>query len=240
LEIIDGEQYDIWQGQVNHNFKVKSWLSPDTGELVRALVSTKHGGRDWSNSYEVEKIERNIDISGEIFATEAPEGYILDNTKDSAQIPELQTGCTCYQDDLVVATHVAFTMPSGSVILAWHSQDMRSSASQASIFKNLKGGGPLPKLPIEIYALTSVGGGVLVTYDGRHLYHTLPRFNPPKDRVLFSLGLLNDMLIGNEQDFNKWVLGAMAELSDDGKAPADVTYEGVLELAEQIGESFVE
>ena len=35
-------------------------------------------------------------------------------------------------------------------------------------------------------------------------------------------------------EFEEFVLGAMAELSDDGKVPAGITYDGVLELAKQI------
>lgn len=43
-----------------------------------------------------------------------------------------------------------------------------------------------------------------------------------------------------EEDFNTFVLGAMAERSDDGKAPENVTYENVLILAEQIRESLAQ
>ena len=35
-------------------------------------------------------------------------------------------------------------------------------------------------------------------------------------------------------DFDELVLGAMAELSDSGAAPAGITYEGVTRLAQQI------
>ena len=44
----------------------------------------------------------------------------------------------------------------------------------------------------------------------------------------------NDIYIDTEQEFNTWVLDAMAELSDDGEAPEGITYNNVLELAEEI------
>ena len=40
--------------------------------------------------------------------------------------------------------------------------------------------------------------------------------------------------IKTKEDFDTWVLGAMADLSSEGKAPEDVTYENVLQLARQI------
>jgi len=46
--------------------------------------------------------------------------------------------------------------------------------------------------------------------------------------------------IETSEDFDEWVLGAMAELSDDGKAPEGFTYDEVLELAEEIRASMEE
>jgi hypothetical protein len=46
-----------------------------------------------------------------------------------------------------------------------------------------------------------------------------------------------DLLIETQEDFDMWVLGAMAELSDAGIAPEHVTYESVLELAEKVRDS---
>ena len=48
-----------------------------------------------------------------------------------------------------------------------------------------------------------------------------------------------ELTINKEAEFDTWVLGAMAELSEDGKAPEDVTYEKVLRLAQQIRESLI-
>jgi hypothetical protein len=265
-EVIDGAQYDIWQGEVKFPLfgevlRIKSWISPTTGGLERVFV--------WLNerdSYEVETVERNVDISADVFATETPEGYKLLTTKENADIAELQFGSTCYQNTLSVSTHISFTMPDGSVVMAWHSADQECDVSQADLFRGLEAGGPLPKLPIEIYVLRTVGTGECIDYNGRHLsytrkggkfyewsiyvsaqdpmvrsdflgYYPVPRFNPPQDKVTFSLGLQHDFLIEDQQDFNTLVLGAMAELSDDGTVPENVTYDEVLQVAQEIRES---
>jgi len=68
-------------------------------------------------------------------------------------------------------------------------------------------------------------------------YHPVPRFNPPKDQALFSLGLLHDLIIENEHDFNELVLGAIAELSDEGDLVEGITYDEVLKIAETTRES---
>lgn len=46
-----------------------------------------------------------------------------------------------------------------------------------------------------------------------------------------------EFTIDTAEEFDEWVLGAMAELADDGAVPADVTYENVMALAQQIRES---
>jgi hypothetical protein len=70
-------------------------------------------------------------------------------------------------------------------------------------------------------------------------YDVLYRFNleqyTPKCRI--GLTVKYGIPIETSGDFDKWVLGAMAELSDDGEAPADVTYTRVLQLAEKIRKS---
>ena len=48
--------------------------------------------------------------------------------------------------------------------------------------------------------------------------------------------LRNRAITVKAHEFDEWVLGAMSELSEDGKAPEDITYEKVLQLAEQIWE----
>jgi hypothetical protein len=42
-----------------------------------------------------------------------------------------------------------------------------------------------------------------------------------------------ELTIRSESEFDTWVRGAMAELSDDGTAPKHVTYRKVMQLARQ-------
>lgn len=73
-------------------------------------------------------------------------------------------------------------------------------------------------------------------YYGRLGYNLFYRSNR-KDlnrKGALTLGETGDIQIEKKRDFDLFVLGAMAELSDDGKAPENITYERVLRLAEQI------
>ena len=72
-------------------------------------------------------------------------------------------------------------------------------------------------------------------------YDVICNFNLEREPPwIINLNVPPGLTIKSTEDFNKWVLGAMAELSDDGKAPENITYERVLRLAEQIRESLVE
>ncbi len=165
---------------------------------------------------------------------------------------------------------LSFTMSDGSVIWGWNSIDRTSEKPQEEFFKGLEFGGSLPKLPIEFNALKPAGEPKDTTYTGYHLAYTrkADRFNewtiyvpdgtPPKNvkqfgyhalyvfnlehepRLKMNLPVPYGLLIKTKEDFDKWVLGAMAALSDDGKAPENVTYESVLQLAEQIRESLAQ
>jgi len=73
-------------------------------------------------------------------------------------------------------------------------------------------------------------------------YDAVYRFNlgEREPKCVFGYTAEYGILIKTAENFDWWVRGAMAELSDDGKAPESVTYESVLQLAEQIRESLVE
>lgn len=43
-----------------------------------------------------------------------------------------------------------------------------------------------------------------------------------------------EFTIDTPAEFDEWVLGAMAELADDGKSPAEVTYQKVIDLTQQV------
>lgn len=170
------------------------------------------------------------------------------------------------QCSLWADTRIGFIVGGGSVIVAWHSVNNESETPQDELFMGLEFGGSLPKLPVEIYGLKPAGVSSDITYTGYHLTHTrkagkfiewslyVPDGTPPASvrqlgcDVLYRfnldheprwiIGLTVDcMPIEAVEDFDKWVLGAMAELSDDGKAPEHVTYQNVLKLARQLREA---
>jgi hypothetical protein len=71
-------------------------------------------------------------------------------------------------------------------------------------------------------------------------YELSVKYKVDKDRFGGRPGNLSeDIVIDSSYDFDTWVLGAMAEFSDDGKAPEHVTHEDVLRLASQIRNSFI-
>jgi len=70
-----------------------------------------------------------------------------------------------------------------------------------------------------------------------YIYRLNPPDRPIKGKGTF--GVSTDIEITNEMQFNDLVLGAMAELSDDGVAPAHITYKNVMELSKQLQETSV-
>jgi len=202
-----------------------------------------------------------------IFDTNPPDGYILSNTKETAGTDtlgiDIQKAC---RTDYELHAHIGFTLNDGSVILGWSCPDKERS-SQIELFKNLTFGGKLPELAGKIETLTSIPQKPIIKYAGHHLTYTqkngifyewslyVPDKKPPARNSLLGYNLnikyqvnesafgsrpaslSEDLVIDTNEDFNKWVRGAMAELSDDGKAPEHVTYGNVLRLAEQIRKS---
>ena len=182
-EEIDRVKYDIWLGQVVHSVtgqanRFKFWIRPDTKELVRtqSWICDKSG--QWQLQYDYE-IFRNVEIPQEIFETQVPQGYTALNQKSQARklLPPKDfsgsvIGYQIGEHNLLLQTDISFTMSDGSVILAWSSTDRKSRTPLKVLFKNLRFGGPLPKLPVEICGLEPAGTHHKVTYRGYHLAYT--------------------------------------------------------------------
>ena len=166
-------------------------------------------------------------------------------------------------NSFVLEKYLMFALPDGSVIMCWASRDEDSDQSQAPLFADLQFGGGFPKLPNEVYALEMNLKGQKMMLHGRHLCYTqqnekfyewglyVPKeeLSQPEARVLACtlvfrnhsgaktnarLGSTPDLLIRGSHDFDEFVLGAMAEFSDDQSAPYDITYENILDLIEDI------
>jgi len=228
------------------------------------------GKQQWELRREYYKIERDVDIPEGIFAMKVPEGYEAENTKETAMVLPLGFPNAGSGNGLNWGMALSFTMSDDSVIWGWNSIDQMSEKPKEEFFEGLEFGGPLPKLPIEFNALKPASEPKDITYTGYHLGYTrkadrftewaiyVPNGIPPKNvkqfgyhalyvfnigrepRYILSHTVPYGLLIETKGDFDKWVLGAMAELSDDGKAPECVTYESVLQLTKQIRESLAQ
>lgn len=270
---IEGVICDIWEhtefSAAGAGTRTRCWLSPTTGEAKKVQFWMKFSHREeWGLSLEYDQIEVNAEIPEWVFATEVPEGYEAENTKETAPVVGLYGyGGLCGNGrGLWFGLHIYFTLCDGSVILAWNSVDTKSETPQIELFKDLEFGGPLPKVPDELYALKPRPLDSDITYTGYHLTYTekdgkfiewslyVPNAPPPPYAQLKGYDMLTrgnpepglfaktppiprGLLIETSQDFDTWVLGAMAELSDEGKAPEGLTYQRVMNLAEEIRRS---
>jgi len=290
-EQIDGVAYDIWQSDAS-GFRWKMWLSADSGKLGRAQILSQVASGRWELQRDYQVIEYNVEVPEGVFTMDPPSGYTTANSPETAVLEELGGGGGVgYEDDqhsLQCDIKMSFTLSDGSVLLGWFSTDRgrggsarvnqkkdsdtreSSDAHGTSVvpteasFEGLTFGGPVPKLPVEIYALKPAGGDIEVTYEGHHLAYTrkgdkliewslyVPSGTPPSNvkqlgyevQYRFNLdpkpGWIIHMTaeygipIRKVEDFDAWVLGAMAELSDSGTAPAQVTYPPVLKLIQQV------
>jgi len=281
-ETINGTMFDIWEREDAEGRdgqppkKVRCWLAPATGELGRIYTwrkSKMHEGL-WQPFCFIDKIERDVDIPASIFDFKAPENYDYRNTIETAFVGEGLGGGFYFMGRARVSLAISFTLDDGSVIVAWHSDDLQADRYQEQdhLFKGLQQGGELPKLPMVLYGLKKVprkpNSESEAYYVGRHLGFTkkarwhyewalyVPERQMPAAtdggvyRMLCSFNLPSEQEpeVGNpiplnkieKDEFDMFVRGAMAELSDDGKAPQDITYENVLRLARQIRQSLAE
>jgi hypothetical protein len=188
-EQIDGSEYDIWQAEIQADpdsqiwLRIKIWLSPITGEIVRVVTWHSRDRVDWFRTYEFDKIERNVSLSDELFETKPPEGYVANNTKETPKEKRLAKS-SWYGKEAAIAVYQGLALEDGSVIIvfsstnrksggAWTPGDELADISQIEVFENLIPGGPLPELPIVVSALKrkSLWRGTTL-YVGRHLTYT--------------------------------------------------------------------
>ena len=269
-ENMDGTIFDIWE-RTDAQKKTRCWMAPATGELGRIYIWRRDGQDRWRLSWCAETIERDVDVPEEVFVFDPPAEYRYQNTLETAGLGEgLGAGWYC-MGGARVCVAVSFTLDDGSVIVAWHSDDLQLDryVDQADLFQNLAPGGELPELPMVVYGLKTIPlepySRPEVVYTGRHLAYTKfdrwyyewalfvptqsspPATGPEVLRMLcrFNLPVEQEPAVGNPLhknpiapgEFDLFVRAAMAELSDDGVAPAHVTYENVMALAQQIRES---
>lgn len=236
------------------------WLEANTGRLGRAQVLSQIGQGHWQLEQDYHTIDYDVAIPEGTFSLEPPAGFTATNTMETAPVRGLpNTRGRC--GNLEYSMPMNFSLSDGSIILAWQSSNLDADQSQTPLFANLTFGGALPKLPIEFYSLKPTGGSERETYVARHLgytskdgrllewalyvprspvspttkylgYKVLYRFNAtPAPTGGMGLRIMPGVPVKTTEDFDKWVLGAMAKCSDGSPVPADITYQKVCDLA---------
>ena len=247
------------------SIKKKIWLSPETGEIVRIFTwrNAEKNSIRWVALSDADTIEYDVVPPANCFNTDPPAGHKQINTKETVVERELADG----SPDAGFYSCIGFTLKDGSVIYGWHANnkpnesqahlfaDLEPAGPLPNLPAKVVGLKPWPAEEGIILAgrhltFTRKKGkfyewGIYVpdekvperntfqTYKVISKYNFGPR--PFFDGRPGTLG--QEMTINSEQEFNTWILGAMAELSDDGKAPESVTYNNVLELADKIRNS---
>lgn len=291
-DIIDGETFDIWQGEYvlgirehTDRMRLQVWLSPTSAAIGKIEYWKEQRQDGWTQLFEYTRFERNVSLPAELFCTDPPAtGYEIENSKETATIPVHPNWfeTDIYEDtqfryaSLNYRVWPVFFLPDGSLLAGYQSVDGLESRDQSRYFEGLHAGGPLAKLPVEVYALSPEPNTRNVLFIGFHLMYTqkqmdegrrwfewilyVPDGEPPKPegvlfyRIQYRLNIhrTEDIQIRVEQppvhprttprieteeDFNTLILGAIAERSDGGLVPEEVTYENVLRIARRIRES---
>ena len=288
-EIINGEKYDIWQGEYNSGvddnidrIRLQTWLSPETARVGKSKTWRKKDNEDWIQVNEYTTIERNAPLPEGIFKTEPPAGHEIKTAKEDATVPIRQERDVYEHTQFGYAplnywVEPVFHLNDGSLLACWQSVDAKESRDQSGYFQSLRVGGDLPKLPTEIFALSPEPNVRDVQFIGYHLAFTpketekgqrwyewslyIPDKEPPPVNAVLDYRIhrrlnvnrtkdiensINQIAVGDpqeiktEDDFNNFVLGAMAGRSDDGLIPEYVNYENILQLAKRLRESLAQ
>ena len=264
LDIWQGEVTS--PGKVVPYKKLMLWLSHTSGEIkqiYRWANTLKDENEIHWRLASVLGFEYDTIPPEGCFNTVPPPDCELENTKETAMKMELgmhdgrETFYTC----------IGFILNDGSVILGWHAHLNGQVSQEKLFKDLEPGGPlpQLPAQITELVPyptegdVACVGHHLACTQKADKFYEWgiyVPNGDMPSRSLFTSLKVKKEFhnssmrdypsipnLVGNEthidseQEFNTWVLDAMAELSDDGKAPEGLTYEGVLELAQEIRES---
>jgi hypothetical protein len=235
-----------------------------TGQLRNCRMWVREPGKkNWRERIDFDQIDRDVPLSENLFSTEARPGAKMMNTKETAQLTRagMASGPRPKQGHRFDA-FLSFTLPDGTELVVWTCQDAEQ-ADQTGLFGGLTPGGDLPSLPHTLMSLTTIPPTPGLVYTGRHLAWTksngvcyewaiyVPNGAVPnrRDFLTYSGELRDsasptkpiranigdqDIVIETREDFDRWILDGMAELSDTGERPKGITYESVLQLAATI------
>lgn len=181
-EDIDETTFYIWKAEVVPDpnepidLRIKMWISPGTARIAKLRVWQRAPETNWLPDYEISKIERNVTIPESIFQIQVPQGYSMAGGK-GAEL-RLMSMSSWYFRSAGLEVCPRLILEDGSMVMPWRSFARRfkgdmKGAEQAELIANLEPGGPLPRLPVEIYALKAKNlFGTGTTYLGHHLFCT--------------------------------------------------------------------
>ncbi len=249
--------------------KLMVWLSPTSGEIkqIYRWSNTQMDNNEvsWRLAGIINFEYDAIPPEG-CFDTVPPPDSELENTKETA----IKLDLGMYDGRETFYTCIGFNLNDGSVILGWHAHLSGQLDQEELFKDLEPGGPlpQLPAQITELVPypvegdVVCVGRHLAYTQNAGKFYEWglyVPNGDMPSRSLFTSLKVKkefhnssmrdypgfpnlvgNEISISSEQEFNTWVLGAMAELSYDGKAPEGITYESVLQLAREIRESFAE
>lgn len=250
--------------------KKKIWVSPETGEIVRIFTWINAGENSirWVALSDADTIEYDAVPPANCFNTDPPAGHKQINTKKTVIERELADGsadakfhsCIGFtlKDGTVIYGWHANNKPEESQAHLF--TDLEPGGPLPNLPAKVVGLRPYPAQESIILAgrhltFTRKKGkfyewGIYAsdektpernTFAG---YEIISKYNfgprPFFDGRPGSLGQDHELAINSEEEFDIWVRGAMAELSDDGNAPESITYENVMQLAGKIRNTFNE
>jgi hypothetical protein len=185
-ETINGQRYEIWQGEFDHGVggniqrvRFEVWLSPATGKVGRTRWQNKQEDQ-WVTTYERTLIERDVPLPEGLFVTEPRPGHEIKTSKEEATIPhrvpfleeDLYEDTKFRYASLNYRVRIAFALNDGSLLACWQAVDGLESHDQSKYFVDLQTGADLPKLPVEVFALSPAPNVRDVLFVGFHLAHT--------------------------------------------------------------------
>jgi hypothetical protein len=254
-ERIDGVTCDIWQSDDAHGGRWRQWLSADTGRLARAQFLRKMDSGEWkvATDYSLEPPEGYT-------ASNSPQtAYSMELGRSG--LPGFRDEDWYYYcgpkaafalaDGSIVLGWQSFDpMDAEKQAVLFEGVTFGGSLPKLPIeFYALKpdNGSGAPLYTGYHLAFTRKQG----RFAEWSLY--VPDGTPPADvqetgyEMLYRwtlefaqhftfdhMTVMPEFTIDTTAEFDEWVLGAMAELSEDGRAPADVTYQKVIDLAQQV------
>lgn len=148
---LDGQRYEVYRRQhrvseTGHEMRDDVWVSPTTGRIGKTQFWHRDkGDMSWNLSFEIEGVEIDVKPPAGIFDMNAPEGYTLENTRQTAG-PHPAAASWSWDGEVTLDAHIAFTLRDGSLLVCWSAKAKDQAPQKPSGWPKGEYGGPLPDL----------------------------------------------------------------------------------------------